>query len=384
MKKLNITDIINKINIRNIRNIKVISFIIVFAVIIIFAMLFFKTNNDENYAVAKVLSIEKIESGVFLFDFTADSYNVKLELLTGKHKGVVKEIEHYISVDRPLNNLYLDENDKITVSVFFEDNEMIIGIEEYYKTRKLLFILLLFIATIILLTGRNGFKALLSLSITLLLIFGFMTELLLRGLSPVFIAVIFSIVITFVTIIIISGRNIKSYSAIIGTIGGVCAAAIFGGISVRALQLSGYIGHESLYLHYLSQDINLQGLLLCGIIIGALGAVMDVSISIASAITEIKDANKNYNILMLFNSGMKIGKDIIGTMTNTLVLAYAGSSFTLILLFSAQKTEFPLFKIINMEFIASEIVRTVAGSFGMVLAIPVTAIVSAFLHKKYN
>ena len=160
------------------------------------------------------------------------------------------------------------------------------------------------------------------------------------------------------------------------------AAGLFGWLTAILLKLTGYTGHESTYLQLLNAELDLRGLLVSGIIIGALGAVMDVAISIASSLLEISQANPGYDQRKLFESGMNIGRDIIGSMVNTLILAYTGASLTLILLFALQKEDFPLIKIMNMEFICAEVVRSLAGLFGMVLAIPVTAAVAAYVYTR--
>ncbi|HPW58946.1 MAG TPA: YibE/F family protein, partial [Candidatus Rifleibacterium sp.] len=134
----------------------------------------------------------------------------------------------------------------------------------------------------------------------------------------------------------------------------------------------------------LNANIDLRGIMISGIIIGALGAVMDVAISIASSLLEISLANPAYDRQKLFASGMNIGRDIIGSMVNTLILAYTGASLTLILVFAMQKEDFPLIKIMNMEFICTEVVRSLAGLFGMVLAIPITALIASFVYSRWR
>jgi uncharacterized membrane protein len=355
--------------------------LIIFLIIIISLKIF--SNQSESHAVAKIISLKENSDAVFFLDDIKAIYSIKLKILTGEYKDKIINTEHYLFED-DINNLYLKLNDKVTVLLYFEDNILKAGIEEYYKSNKLLILLLFFVCVVLIITGYNGLKSIISLFLTLLLLFGFMPQLLFAGFPPILLAIVFSFVISIITIFTVYGFNYKSYSALAGTIGGVITAGFLAYYSVVVMRLSGWIGHETLYLQSIAENIDLSGLLVCGIIIGALGAVMDVTISISSAIAEIKKTSPEKDIKYLFNSGIKIGKDIIGTMTNTLVLAYAGSSFTLILLFTFQKADFPLFKIINMEYISSEIIRAVAGSMGMVIAIPLTALVSAILFCKYD
>lgn len=128
--------------------------------------------------------------------------------------------------------------------------------------------------------------------------------------------------------------------------------------------------------------INYQGLLFGSILIGALGAVMDIGMSIASTIDEVRKVHPEANFQNLFNAGMNVGRDVMGTMSNTLILAYTGAALPLLLLLVANNMS--LSKILNMEMIAVEAVRALAGSIGLVLCIPITALVSAFMYSEFK
>jgi uncharacterized membrane protein len=135
-------------------------------------------------------------------------------------------------------------------------------------------------------------------------------------------------------------------------------------------------------LTYIPQAVtfDFKGLLFSGIILGSLGAVMDIGMSIASSIEEIHRVNPSLTRKELFSSGMNVGQDVMGTMTNTLILAYTGSSIPLLLLFMAYETSFV--KILNLDIIATEVIRSLTGSIGLVVAIPITALASSFFIKK--
>jgi len=182
--------------------------------------------------------------------------------------------------------------------------------------------------------------------------------------------------------LIVAGTNYKSYAAMIGTLGGVFIAGALSVLCAAVMRLSGLVGHESVYLQSISEQIDLRGILVCGIIIGALGAAMDISISISSSITEVKQANPKMSLKALYRAGINIGSDIIGTMTNTLILAYSGSSLTMMLLLAAQRSDFPLIRVMNFDFIASEVLRALAGSIGMLTAIPITALTAAYFNTR--
>ncbi len=347
--------------------------------ILMFAMLFYVFGESSNgmYATAVIKNI--IQQPDIDPDTQEKVYGVDIEFTAGPYAGKVMSTEHFESPGS-IYNLDLEVGQKVLAVAEEQEGQLIIGIDEHYKAGRLMFISALLLLLIAGVAGKNGVKAMLALFFTLIMIFGFMARLLLSGWSPIPLTVFSALIITAVYLFVVAGKTRKGFVAMIGTVSGVVLAGLFGWLSAVLLKLTGYTGDESTYLQLLSTAIDLRGLLVSGIIIGALGAVMDVAISIASSLLEISQANPGYDRRRLFESGMNIGRDIIGSMVNTLILAYTGSSLTLILLFALQKEDFPLIKIMNMEFICAEIVRSLAGLFGMVLAIPVTAAVAAYIY----
>ena len=203
----------------------------------------------------------------------------------------------------------------------------------------------------------------------------------LKGANPIPITILISIVVTILTMFIVGGINKKSIAAVVGTSGGVLVAGIIAYYIGSQVKLTGLSSEEATMLMYIPQEVNFdfRGLLFSGIILGSLGAVMDVGMSIASSMDEIHKANPNLTRKELFKSGMNVGKDVMGTMTNTLILAYTGSSIPVLLLFMAYETS--IAKILNLDVIATEAIRSLAGSIGLVLTIPLTALVSSTLIK---
>jgi len=211
-----------------------------------------------------------------------------------------------------------------------------------------------------------------------------MLPLILNGFDPIGVSSLSAALITVLTFGIVSGLNIKSFSAAFGTLCGVLSASVIAYVTGSLANLTGLSSDEATMLVYIPQNIHFDfmGLLFAGIIIGTLGAVMDVAMSISSAMYEMKFLNPDITPGKLVKSGFNIGRDIMGTMTNTLILAYTGSSIFLMLVFLAYKT--PLIRIINMDVIATEIIRATAGSIGIILSIPATVFLSAFLLNKYR
>jgi len=186
---------------------------------------------------------------------------------------------------------------------------------------------------------------------------------------------------TIFTMFLVGGVNRKSIAAIVGTLGGVSVAGVLAIVVGGATHASGLSGQEAQMLMFIPQGItfDFRALLMASIIIGALGAVMDTGMTISSAMAEIRRTAPTLSRRALFWSGMNVGRDVMGTMANTLILAYTGGSLALLLLVTAYEVEF--IRLINMDPIASEVLRALAGSVGLVAAIPITALAAAWLMR---
>ena len=244
----------------------------------------------------------------------------------------------------------------------------------------LLYLTLIFLGGLIIIGGVKGVKSIFTLIFTIWIILKVLLPLILNGYNPILVTMALCALIIAVTLGVIGGINRKTLAATIGTFGGVVIAGLSALIIGHMAQLSGLGGEESIHLILYSRHIDFQGLLLAGIIIGALGAVMDVGISIASAMHEIRIADPGIGEKEWIAAGMTVGRDIMGTMSNTLILAYAGSSLNLLLLFTTY--DLPLNEIIGRDTMAAELLRALAGSVGLLFTIPATAIVAGKLAPK--
>ncbi|WIF94824.1 YibE/F family protein [Caminicella sporogenes] len=308
--------------------------------------------------------------------------NVKLKILTGKYKGEIFHIKN-VQSGNPVYDIPVQKGDKVIVMLEeLADGNVEVNIADYVRDEYIFYLIGIFTLILLFIGKFKGLKTLITLIITMISIFKILLPLMLKGYNPIILTVLISTFITVISIFIISGIGRKSISAILGTISGVVIAGILAFIIGGRVKLTGLSAEEAAMLLYIPQNVkfNFQYLLFSGILLGALGAVMDVSMSIASSIEEINKINRNMTVKELFLSGMNIGKDIMGTMANTLILAYTGSSIPLILLFMAYDTS--LLKIINLDIVATEIIRSLSGSIGLISTIPITAITAAFLMKK--
>ena len=331
---------------------------------------------------ARVLEVELIEEEED-FEFFKERYNVKLEILSGEYKGMQIETIHGITGNIGFD-IIVEPGNKVLVTVEDEDGEIKVNISEYVRDNYIKLVSGLFVALLIIVGGIKGIKTVITLALTIGLILKVLIPGLLAGYSPIILAILISIVITVVTILIVGGVNKKSYGAIIGVLVSVIIAGFVAYVAGTKARLTGLSSEEAVMLMYIPQGIkfNYSGLLFAGIIMGALGGVMDVGMSISSAIGEVKNANPLLTTKDLIKSGMNVGRDIMGTMSNTLILAYTGSAIPLMLLFSAYKE--PYSRIINLDVIATEIIRAFAGSIGLILCVPLTAVISGILISKDN
>ena len=278
-----------------------------------------------------------------------------------------------------------DVGDKIFVYTTFQDGK-IIKAEVAYRntTESIILLLVIFVVVVILIGGFKGFKSIVSLLITIMLIFGVLIPGIINGKNPLTLTIFISIATIIITFLMIGGFHKKSFAAMIGTSGGIIIAGILAIVFGDLFILSGMCEETGMItvLSDVAKGFDFRGILFSGIIIGALGASMDVGMSIASALSELKEESPSIDCKHLIKSGMNIGRDMIGTMTNTLILAYAGGAVLTILLQVLGGLD--LQKIVNQEIISEEILRSIAGSIGLILTIPLTALASGVLMGKQS
>lgn len=306
---------------------------------------------------------------------------LKVKITSGKYKNQVFDIENHLS-DNPVYDILPKKGDRVVVTIDEIDGEFEVNISDFQRANYIIYLIIFFIIIILLIGKTKGLKAIISLLLIVLSIFYILLPQILKGADPIPISIFIAIGVTIITIFMVSGFNYKSLTAILGTSIGVIIAGLIAYYIGHKAYLTGLSSEEATMLMYIPQNIefNFKNLLFAGIILGALGAVMDVGMSIASSIEEVHMANPKLSTKELFKAGMNVGKDVMGTMTNTLILAYTGSSIPLLLLFMAY--DIPLIEIMNLDLIATEAVRSLAGSIGLVLTIPVTAALGSILVKK--
>jgi uncharacterized membrane protein len=252
---------------------------------------------------------------------------------------------------------------------------------QFIRTDKLLIFGLIFIIALLVFGRIKGFNTIISLAFTCIAIFLVFIPSILNGINIYLTSVLICIYTTVMTFLIINGGNRKTLAAALGCFSGVAIAGILTFIMDKVLKLTGFIDEASFELTYLAtaSPINLRAIIFGAILLGALGAIMDVSMSIASALWEVKEAS-TLSFKELFRSGINIGKDVMGTMVNTLILAYIGSSLSTVLILNT--TSLSLAYLLNREVVIVEILQALIGSFGLLATLPLASLISAGLYTK--
>ena len=253
---------------------------------------------------------------------------------------------------------------------------------EYIRTDKLMILGAIFMILLVVFGRFKGLSTLLSLVFTCLAVFVVLVPSIIGGLNIYFWTILVCAFIIVMTIILVNGISVKSTVAMIGCFSGVTVCAILTTIMDKILFLTGIVDSDSTFLLLLHEEnpINLNAIVFAGIAIGAVGAIMDVAISMASSLYEVSCQNEECSVKAIMQSGLNIGRDILGTMSNTLILAYIGSSLATVLLLVAYNFSFA--QLFNREMIVVEILQILIGSFGLLLTIPLTAFFSSVLYPK--
>ncbi len=378
-----------------------------FAILIFFIMTFFSVfaecmaetlNVEENRlkeaVEAPVNTYTSSAEGIVKridYDYTEKTDNpeeiskqiVTVKIITGQFKGEEKVTENLMT-GNPAYEVFLKEGDRVLLMMESATDspenikDVDIFITDVKRAGTIYLYSFIFIAFLIGIGRKKGLLSLLSIVITVLLIFLIFVPAVLWGMSPVIAALVISILSTVATMYLVAGFNSKSNAAVLGTVLSLIFASALALISIKMAHLTGFMGEESVFLYTQKPNLSFTGILAASMIVAALGALMDVAVSIASTINEIHITDKNLGVMELFKSGMNVGRDIIGTMSNTLILVYLGSAMPLVLLASNIDTS----KFFNLNQVASEILSALTGSISLLACVPLTAIMAAYLVKK--
>lgn len=360
-------------------NSKVITFCFL---IIFFIFLYFFNNiervelvNSSGTSYVKAVVNEIVEDNIQEDGSRIGYQKVMLKVLSGKLKGQLIEGTSFAGY---LYGADCTVGMKVIASISkYEDNASA-AVYSYDRSNIIYIFVGLFLLMLWIIGGKKGFKSAIGLVFTFICIIYLFLPMLYKGYSPFLSAVIVIILITIVSLYLIDGITKKSISAMIGTIIGVIIAGICAAGFGYVAKISGYNVSEVEELVFVANNTELKvgGILFSAILIASLGAVMDVSMSISSTLTEIYNHNKNIGRVELFKSGINVGRDMMGTMYNTLILAFTGGSINTLILNYAYALKHN--QIINMYEIGIEIMQGVSGSIAIILSVPLVSIISSY------
>jgi len=355
------------------------------------------TRDDGVRYLSCIGKVTSLDAGIAIgqaptWTWSVDGQIVTLKILSGKYKGQEVFVSNTFIGDytdrilRKGDRLYLDipiNNEGIIVT-------LPVGLGEYVRTPFMLYLTAIFLALLIIIGGVKGIGATLALIASGIFIAAILIPMFLKGYNPILVALLISALNTIITFMLIGGMTRKSFAGGAGALGGLITAAIIASFSSIVLKFSGLdVSFGFLTLGkflWLSKDSNhwdFRGILVAGMIIGASGAIMDASMAVASAIDEVKRANPKLGIWRCIMAGLNVGKDEMGTMANTLIFAYIGADITLILLpmiqFGEAGNVYPFTRVINQEASSAEVIQALSGTIGLIMAIPITAVIAGFL-----
>lgn len=353
-------------------------------------MQIFEGASMEKPVKAQVVAVQKRSTDSFTLDQGETAVqNILIEfsakILNGWQKGQVVQCNQMIDGFTPIGNKEVEAGDRVLI--FNSDPSSASSVWmfwDYIRTDTLLILGLVFMVLLLLFGRGKGVNTIISLAFTCLAVFAVFIPSILSGKNAYISSIVICLFTIIMTLLIVNGANAKGLAAGIGCLGGVLVSGALTLIMDYFLRLTGLVDEESVFLLYMEtpKPIDLKAIIFAAIIIGAMGAIMDVAMSIASSLAEVREIMEVPTFGALMKSGIQIGRDIMGTMANTLVLAYIGSSLSMVLLLIAYNKS--LLGLLNKEMIVVEILQTLVGSMGILFTIPLTSAISAFVYTRHT
>ena len=347
---------------------------------------------DSSYAYATVIKVLKDESHTDpeTEDVHIGSQELLVELKTGEHKGRQAQVSNFMN---KLFDKHAKVGTKLLVYVLTDYTQIdedglpsiSLSVMNYNRQGLLIGLVVVFLLVVALVGGKVGLRSILGLGFTLACIVWILVPALLRGCYAIPLTLLLCVAVTVVCFVLLDGLSRKTLSAALGTVAGFTVACLFAMAASRIAHLDGLEYNVSetdtlIQAKYQGTLINLRGLFVSGIIISALGAVMDVAMSISSSVNELKTVNAGLHFKELLRSGMRIGRDAIGTMTNTLILAFTGGALVNLILI--RLFNWDMKSILSNDYITHEVITGIAGSIGLILAVPLTALIASALFSR--
>lgn len=348
------------------------------------------TDDEVEIYLAKVIKITDVEHESFTMSgseegkesvVTGKTIFFEAEITVGERKGErVVAVQQFDSII-PVSPKDVEPRDRVVLTGVYEGEDFVWYFGEYNRLFPLILLCLFFFLLIIIFGRIKGVNTIVTLILTVLIIFMVYIPSILKSINVYASTLIIGIFIIFMTLLIVDGPSKKTLCAIMGNVGGLLMTALLTKIMLDIFFLTGIVDDHSMFLITLPTEkmLDLNGLIFGGIVIGSLGATMDVAMSISSALNELAENMDNKSFKTMAKSGFNIGRDAMSTMTNTLILAYIGSSLSVVLLLVANnQSPYLLF---NREMIVVEIMQALVGSIGILFTIPISTILSAYVYN---
>jgi uncharacterized membrane protein len=325
---------------------------------------------------------EILEEGqIQLGDLDQEYQVLRVKILEGDLEGVELTVDYGKQQIRP-EGLYLKPGDRVFITIGTnQDNILQAQFLDFERTGPLLILFSTFVLFSVLISGWKGIRGLLGMVISIGVIIYYIIPQILNGKDPVLISVTGAFFLLAVTLYLVYGWTLKTHAAVLGTLSALILTALLAHYFVNLTRLTGFGNEDALFLAQLSSGrINLQGLVLGGMLIGALGVLDDLVITQASVVFELWSLDPTISLMGLFKRSMRVGQDHVAATVNTLVLAYAGAALPMFLLFSISGARIGY--LLNLEYVAEEVVRTMVGSLGLIAAVPFTTILASLVAKR--
>lgn len=345
-------------------------------------------DGDDQSIVVKATVLEITDRYSEAYQIRADEYAENETILfqakvrSGDLKGQIIEAAQTLDYFTAINLRAVEPGDKVllyTMPDGMAENQWVLS--DYQRSDQITVLLGIFLILLLIFGRWQGFNTIVSLSLTCLAVFYVFIPAVLAGENIYLWSIVTCIYMTFMTLFIVNGVNRKSIGAILGCLAGVALAGALTLFMDKSMCLTGVLDENSVILYGLRQDdpLNLRAIIFAAIIIGAVGAIMDVAISIAAALAELKEKLPHIGFKELLQSGMTISRDIMGTMSNTLILAYIGGFLSGVLLMVAYNSS--MLDLFNREMLVVECLQALVGSLGILMALPFTSLICAFLFR---
>lgn len=334
---------------------------------------------ETNILPSQTGMVESIQYVDLEDNLTQTKQVIKVKLLSGEFKGETIELDNMLT-GNPYYDIKLRKNTKVILHAEDNGNGVEFSIEDVKRSGNLIWLSLIFCGLLIYVGRKKGLYSLISIGLSVLLITNILSPLVLMGISPILATILICIASTAVTMYLVGGFNAKSTSALIGAVLSLAFAGVLSFITMHTAHLTGFNNENTMFLYSAHPELDFIHIAVSTMILATLGAVMDVAMSIASTINEIYQVDNTKTIKELFTSGMNVGRDIIGTMANTLILVYLGGSLPLVMLAG----NIDLQKFINLNQVVTEIASALIGSIAIVICVPFTAIAASEMISHFS